>query len=78
MSIAMERFSSEGHFATYDPNRIRAPRIAMFCIQCANCGYDATRVGGTPMPPRICPKCHSGSWERVPMPGSILENAERD
>lgn len=74
MSIAMEKFASEGHFATYDPFRHELTRIAVFTLQCRNCGYEAEAAVTAP---RHCPKCHGESWERYARPGSILENAER-
>ena len=40
MSIAMEKFASEGHFATYDPFRHETQRIAVFQLQCRCCGYE--------------------------------------
>jgi rubrerythrin len=74
MAISMERFSSQGHFATYQPAAPVAPqRIAVFELQCRSCGYEPEGV----TPPRLCPKCHGNSWERFARPGSILANAQR-
>jgi predicted Zn-ribbon and HTH transcriptional regulator len=75
MSIGMEPFASEGHFATY--NRFvanAATKVAIFSLQCRSCGYEPDDVVSAP---KVCPKCHSKSWERFTRPGSILNNAER-
>lgn len=74
MSISMDRFASEGAFATYDPFR-STHRIQIFQLQCRSCGFDPDN---TITPPRLCPKCHGESWERFARPGSILSNATRD
>jgi rubrerythrin len=74
MSISMEKFSSEGQFATYDPFQATISRVAMFHLQCHQCGFEP--ADGV-IAPRVCPKCHSAAWERVTRPGSILENANR-
>jgi Zn finger protein HypA/HybF involved in hydrogenase expression len=75
MAISMDRFDSEGHFATYDPHMNLPDREAVFKLQCRCCGFEpeAEMV----VAPRICPKCHSTSWERFAHPGSILKNADR-
>lgn len=74
MSISMERFASQGHFASYDPYVAVAKPVGVFTIQCRSCGFEPEQVV---TPPRICPKCHGTSWERFAKPGSILNNAER-
>ena len=74
MSISMERFGSEGHFATYNPLAQSVQRITIFQIQCRSCGFEPE---GAVTPPRLCPKCHGESWERYAKPGSILDNANR-
>lgn len=74
MSIAMERFASEGQFITYDAFAHSGQRIAVFSLECRSCGYEAEH---TVTPPRICPKCRGESWERFARPRSILENADR-
>ncbi len=74
MSISMERFGSEGHFATYNPFPPIATQTAVFQLQCRCCGYEPE---GVVTPPRLCPKCHGESWERFARPGSILDNADR-
>jgi uncharacterized OB-fold protein len=74
MSISMERFGSEGHFATYSPLEAAVQRTAIFRLQCRSCGFEPEAVV---TPPRLCPKCHGESWERYARPGSILDNAER-
>ncbi|HEY2584905.1 MAG TPA: hypothetical protein VGI81_03960 [Tepidisphaeraceae bacterium] len=74
MSISMERFGSEGHFATYNPLTAGVQRATIFQIQCRSCGFEPE---GAVTPPRLCPKCHGESWERYARPGSILENADR-
>ena len=73
MSISMDRFASEGQFETYDPYPA-IPRTAMFTLQCKACGFEPEDVVAAP---RLCPKCHSQTWERFTRPGSILENACR-
>lgn len=75
MSISMERFGSEGHFATYDPFAAATSQVKVFQIQCRSCGFEPEDAV---VAPKICPKCHGESWERFARPGSILENASRD
>ena len=74
MSISMERFGSDGHFAKYNPLPTVTARTAVFQLQCRCCGFEPE---GVVTPPRLCPKCHSQSWERFARPGGILDNAER-
>jgi hypothetical protein len=74
MSIGMEFFSSSGEFATYDPFENAAPRVEIFQIQCRCCGFEPDDAV---VAPKVCPKCHSQSWERFARPGSILKNANR-
>jgi predicted Zn-ribbon and HTH transcriptional regulator len=74
MSISMERFASQGAFLTYEPKRAMQARQPVFQLQCRACGFEPEDVV---VGPRICPKCHSDSWERFAKPGSILENAKR-
>ncbi len=74
MSISMDRFASQGQFATYDPFAKAPQRVAIFTLQCRHCGFEPEDAV---VAPRLCPKCHGQSWERFAKPGSILENAER-
>jgi deoxyribodipyrimidine photolyase-like uncharacterized protein len=74
MSISMDHFASQGQFATYDPYLSAPTRVSVFTLQCQHCGFEPE---DTVLPPRLCPKCHSHSWERFAKPGSILENAQR-
>jgi Zn finger protein HypA/HybF involved in hydrogenase expression len=74
MSISMERFASNGAFMTYDPKHALEGRRTVFQLQCRSCGFEPEDVV---VAPRVCPKCHSESWERFAKPGSILENAKR-
>jgi len=74
MSISMERFGSQGQFATFDPHAQSLRRVAIFTLQCRSCGFEPDDAV---VPPKICPKCHSESWERFAKPGSILNNAVR-
>jgi len=74
MSISMEPFASNGHFATYDPFLSDARPIAVFQLQCQSCGFEPEEFVTAP---RLCPKCHSAAWERFARPGGILENADR-
>jgi Zn finger protein HypA/HybF involved in hydrogenase expression len=75
MSISMEKFAAEGHFATFDPYRESTHRVAVLKLQCRCCGFEPEQE--MVVAPRICPKCHGQSWERFAKPGGILENAER-
>ena len=74
MSISMERFGSQGRFATYDPYQQAPQRVTVFQLQCRCCGYEPE---DPVVAPKTCPKCHGQSWERFARPGSILENANR-
>ncbi len=74
MSISMDRFVSKGGFASYDPHQNQPQRVAIFQLQCRCCGYEPE---DPVVAPRVCPKCHSTSWERFARPGSILDNAQR-
>jgi rubrerythrin len=74
MSISMERFASQGHFMTYERNHAPSTHTAIFHLQCRSCGFEPDDVVTAP---RVCPKCHSESWERFAKPGSILANAKR-
>ncbi len=74
MSISMDRFSAEGQFATFDPYARAATRVNVFTVQCRCCGFEPENVV---VPPRLCPKCHSESWERFARPRGILANADR-
>ncbi|HEY8669015.1 MAG TPA: hypothetical protein VIL86_20365 [Tepidisphaeraceae bacterium] len=74
MSISMERFASQGHFATYDPFAQASSRVGIFQLQCRACGYEPEDAV---VAPKVCPKCHGEAWERFARPGSILENANR-
>lgn len=74
MTIGMEKFASQGHFATYDRFSRASQRIDVFQLQCRCCGFEPEDVV---VPPRLCPKCHGESWERFAKPGSILSNANR-
>ena len=74
MSISMESFASEGHFKTYDPFATLPQTVAVFQLQCRCCGFEPEDVVTAP---KVCPKCHSKSWERFARPGGILDNANR-
>jgi rubrerythrin len=74
MSISMERFEAQGQFQTYNPFAQSRMPIAVFQLQCRNCGYEPE---DTVVPPKVCPKCHGETFERFARPGSILENANR-
>lgn len=64
-----------GLFVTYDPHHARAEsRVEVYTLACRSCGFEP--VDGV-VPPRKCPKCGSGTFERFVRPGSILENANR-
>lgn len=74
MSISIDRFESNGLFATYDPFAHGIRRVTVFSLQCHNCGYEPE---DSVVAPKVCPKCHGESFERFARPGSILENASR-
>jgi hypothetical protein len=74
MSINMESFASAGHFARFDPHISPVARIAVVTVQCRSCGFEPEEAV---IAPRICPKCHSRSWEHYARPGGILANADR-
>jgi len=74
MPISVERFESSGNFATFDPFALAPTRVAVFQLQCRCCGYEPS---DEVVAPRVCPKCHSETWERFARPGSILANADR-
>lgn len=74
MSIGMDRFAADGQFLTYDPFNQASGRVSVFQMQCRSCGFEPE---DTVVSPRVCPKCHSESWERFAKPGSILDNANR-
>jgi hypothetical protein len=40
MSISMEKFASEGHFATFDPLVPIAARVSVITLQCRCCGFE--------------------------------------
>ena len=74
MSINMENFASNGHFVRFDPYVSTESRVAVVKVQCRCCGFEPE---GAVVAPRICPKCHSRSWELYARPRGILENADR-
>ncbi len=74
MSISVDQFAAEGQFTTYDPYRVDMPTAVVFQLQCRSCGFEPDDAV---VAPRLCPKCHSKSWERFAKPGSILSNANR-
>jgi hypothetical protein len=74
MSISMDRFASEGQFATFDPTVAKCARAVVMKVQCHCCGFEPEEAT---IPPKICPKCHSRAWERYARPGGTLDNADR-
>lgn len=74
MSISMERFAAEGQFLTFDPYAVVSQPVAVFQLQCRQCGFEPDEAVTAP---RLCPKCHGKSWERFTRPGGILDNADR-
>jgi len=65
---------ADGQFLTLESHPSAGKPVSMFVLQCHACGYepdDCVR------PPRLCPKCHSQSWDRFARPGSILANAQK-
>ena len=75
MTISMEPFASEGQFPTFDPWAHREERIAIFKMQCGECGHEEADPA---VMPKACIKCGSTHFEPVLMPGSILANAVRN
>jgi hypothetical protein len=75
MVVSTDVLWAQGQFPSYDPfAQNPPPRVAMFSVQCAQCGFEPEECV---VPPRVCPKCHGRSWERFTRPGSLLSNAER-
>ena len=74
MSISMESFAAEGHFARFDPYTIPMAPVEVVKVQCRCCGFEPEDAV---TPPRICPKCHSRAWERFAKPGGTLHYADR-
>ena len=44
------------------------PRPAVSVVQCHSCGYEPPRQNH---PPRQCPKCYGGVWERFVWRGKL-------
>jgi hypothetical protein len=68
----MEKFAASGQFPTYELAPRLTENVMVFAIQCRCCGYEPD---DTVIAPKLCPKCHSNSWERYAKPGSLLANA---
>lgn len=69
MSISMERYGSGGGFARYDPHAAPAAAPVQWRVECFRCGFEPADALA---PPRVCPKCGSGSFEWSPVPGGLL------
>ena len=54
MSIGMQRFASEGHFATYDPFARPAAPAGVFQLQCRCCGFEPEDVVGLGQVVALC------------------------
>ena len=74
MSIGMDKFAAQGQFPTYEAFPRMSANVMVFTITCRCCGFEPEDAV---VAPRLCPKCHSNSWERYARPGSILANADR-
>ena len=74
MSYSMDSLVAKKNVVKYEPHQLVVARTMVFQVQCRMCGFEPEN---TLHPPRICPKCHSQSWERYARPGSILQNADR-
>jgi len=48
------------------------PRPMLMVIQCHACGYEPPKGH---QPPRQCPKCYCGSWERFIWQGKLEQAA---
>ncbi len=73
-SFSMQQAMTGKGLTRFDPYQPAIGRITVFQVQCRMCSYEPE---DSLHPPKICPKCHSRSWERYTRPGSILSNAER-
>jgi predicted Zn-ribbon and HTH transcriptional regulator len=73
-SYSIENVVAKKDMARFDPYQAAPQRAMVFQVQCRMCSYEPEDVLH---PPRVCPKCHSQSWERFARPGSILQNANR-
>ena len=69
MSISMQRFESSGCFATYDPGACGGPPPVTLTLQCRHCAF---QPDDPLIAPRLCPRCHGSSFERVAVPGILL------
>lgn len=67
MPIAVDRFASEGQFATYDRFAGDNVRIGATALRCRVCDFEPEGL----VPPRICPKCFGSCWERFVRPGLV-------
>ena len=76
MPISMDRFGSEAGFATYHAHAARrGTRCAppsMWKVECRRCGFEPADPLDSP---RVCPRCHSSAFERVPVPGTLYHAA---
>ena len=68
--ISREAGNNESTYATFDPFAPRRRKRSVFYIECRRCGFEPEDQCGLPL--RVCPKCHSDSWERVLRPRSLL------
>ena len=68
MSISMERFESSECFAN-DPRASEGPPPLTSTLHCCQCAY---QPDDPLVAPRVCPRCHGSSFERVAVPGILL------
>jgi predicted Zn-ribbon and HTH transcriptional regulator len=74
MSLGTDRFGGQSPFATYDPHRRPGPTLPVTRLQCRGCGFETQDGRGAPC---RCPKCGGRAYERIAIPGSMLELTER-
>jgi hypothetical protein len=74
MPIDMDSFGSEGLYPRIDALPVSVSPALLFCVQCHFCGFEVEEV--VEIPRYVCPKCHSGAWERFTRPGSTLRVAD--
>ena len=73
-SYSIDHLVAKKDLEKFDPYLAAPQRAMVFQVQCRMCSYEPEYLLH---PPRVCPKCHSQSWERFARPGSILQNANR-
>ena len=65
---------ASGSFDTYDVHHAADPPRRMWMFNCRNCGFEPE---DPIIPPRRCPKCGCGVFQRVMVPGALLLDEPR-